>query len=84
MFIDEAFEDICQSRLERKWGRISSRGRKELMKTQWELGLKPQFMPEDGKTYVVTLPHELFLKASEKNDLSTKPIIKDGRIHFSR
>ncbi|OLN95475.1 Heat shock 70 kDa protein 12B [Colletotrichum chlorophyti] len=82
IFIDEAFERACKSRLGRKWDRLSKAGIKEIIKGEWETAIKPQFNPTaKGKEYVVSIPAEAFGKSS-LDDLSREPVIKNGRIHF--
>ncbi|CAG9936358.1 unnamed protein product [Clonostachys rosea f. rosea IK726] len=84
IFIDEAFESICKARLGRQWSNLSQTGVKELMKDQWEYGIKPQFTPEDkNKEYIVAIPAEAFKNGADQNDLERKPVIKNGRIHFT-
>ncbi|KAF4627514.1 hypothetical protein G7Y89_g10639 [Cudoniella acicularis] len=83
IFIDEAFEHMCKSRLGRKWDRLSKAGIKEIMKGEWEHAIKPQFKPlSTKKEYIVGIPAEAFGKAS-LDDTSREPLIKNGRIHFN-
>lgn len=85
IFIDEAFESMCKSRLGRKWGNLSQHGIKEIMKNQWEYAIKPQFKLDNSviKEYNVAVPAEAF-EGSNLNDENKKPIIKRGRIVFTR
>jgi hypothetical protein len=83
IFIDEAFEHMCKSRLGRKWDRLSKAGIKEIMKGEWEYAIKPQFKPlSTHKEYIVGIPAEAFGKSS-LDDTSREPHIKNGRIHFN-
>lgn len=85
IFVDEAFQNMCRKRLGTKWSQLSQAGIKELMRLQWENGIKPQFRPNDtSKEYIVAIPAEAFKNQNEMNDSSKKPIIKNGRIHFKR
>jgi hypothetical protein len=57
------------------------------MKDEWENGIKRHFKPvSSSKEFIVKIPAEAFkgAGASGMNDSSKKPIIKDGRIHFTR
>ncbi|ROW15713.1 hypothetical protein VPNG_02135 [Cytospora leucostoma] len=91
IFIDEAFEAICKKRLGTKWNRLSRVGIREIMKGEWEFGIKSRFKPgNSNKEYILKLPLETFKsrgrgessRASGLDDVSRKPFIKDGRIHF--
>ncbi|KAL3455943.1 hypothetical protein BJX64DRAFT_53416 [Aspergillus heterothallicus] len=83
IFIDEAFEHACKSRLGRRWDHLSKAGIKEIIKGEWEHAIKPQFKPQSSKKeYIVSIPAEAFGKTS-LDDMSREPYIKKGRIHFS-
>ncbi|RYP67404.1 hypothetical protein DL770_008631 [Monosporascus sp. CRB-9-2] len=83
IFIDEAFEHMCKSRLGRRWDRLSKAGIKEIMKGEWEHAIKPQFKPlRNNKEYVIGIPAEAFTNSS-LHDTSQQPVIKNGRIHFN-
>ncbi|KAH8647092.1 hypothetical protein BGZ60DRAFT_521403 [Tricladium varicosporioides] len=82
IFIDQAFEDMCKSRLKRKWDRLSKAGIKGIMKNEWEVGAKAEFKPSNTKSYIVTLPAEIKIGGEKLDDDKKEPIIKDGRIHF--
>ncbi|KAL6232783.1 hypothetical protein BDW75DRAFT_216790 [Aspergillus navahoensis] len=83
IFIDEAFERACKSRLGRRWDHLSKAGIKEIIKGEWEHAIKPQFKPQGSKKeYIVSIPAEAFGKNS-LDDMSREPFIKKGRIHFS-
>ncbi|MCJ1346745.1 hypothetical protein MMC31_004963 [Peltigera leucophlebia] len=83
IFIDEAFESMCKSRLGRRWNKLSQNGIKEIMKDEWEYAIKPQFKLDDSMMdkYIVAVPAEAF-EGSDLNDYNRKPIIKAGRIYF--
>ena len=84
IFIDEAFERICKNRLGRRWDRLSKAGIKKIMKEEWEYGIKHQYKPGNRKKeYIVQPPAEAFANSS-LDDETRKPIIKNGRIHFTR
>lgn len=85
IFIDEAFESMCKSRLGRRWNKLTQNGIKEIMKDVWEHGIKPQFKLDNSMVdeYIVAVPAEAF-EGSALNDDSKKPIIRGGRIHFAR
>ena len=54
------------------------------MHTEWEHAIKTSFVPGDTKKeYIVAIPSEA-VNDSNRNDDSRKPIIRDGRIHFTR
>lgn len=86
IFIDEAFELMCKSRLGRKWNNLTQNGIKEIMKKDWEYAIKPRFKLENsmGNEYLVAIPAEAFGGVESLDDDSKKPIIKSGRIHFAR
>jgi hypothetical protein len=87
VFIDEAFETMCKSRLGSLWTNLSQAGIKELMKQEWEYAVKPQFrLGDSAREYIVAVPAEAFKGqgASALTDLSKRPFIKNGRIHFAR
>lgn len=76
---------MCKGRLGPKWKLLSKTGIREIMRNEWECGLKPQFKPVNvRKEYVVSLPAEAFRDRgrSALNDTSREPHIKNGRIHF--
>ncbi|TRX93941.1 hypothetical protein FHL15_005019 [Xylaria flabelliformis] len=85
VFIDQAFERICSGRLGSKWKKATKAGIRDVMKNEWEYGVKPQFKPgKAGKKYVVSLPAELFGNGNASlNDTRREPHIKNGRIYFS-
>lgn len=85
IFIDEAFELMVKERLGRKWNKLTQNGIKDIMKDEWEYGIKPQFKIDNStmKEYNVAVPAEAF-EGSDLNDASRKPIIKNGRILFVR
>ena len=75
---------MCKDRLGRKWNKLSQTGIRDIMKSEWEYAIKPQFRLDDAnKEYVVAIPAEA-LEGSDLNDKSRKPYIKSGRIHFAR
>ncbi|KAK3946034.1 hypothetical protein QBC46DRAFT_370658 [Diplogelasinospora grovesii] len=85
IFIDQAFEHMCSGRLGLKWKRLSKTGIREIMKNEWEYGIKPQFKPAKvRKEHIVSLPAEAFRDRgpSSLDDTSREPYIKNGRIHF--
>ena len=54
------------------------------MTKEWEEGIKSKFNTDNrNREYIVSIPAEAVGK-SGLNDHSRRPIIKDGRIHFSR
>lgn len=83
--MDEVFENICKDRLSRKWNALSPTGVQTIMRDEWELGIKPQFKMQNiqGKEFIVRVPAEAF-RGGDTNDVSRRPYIKNGRIHFSR
>ncbi|OTB06206.1 hypothetical protein M426DRAFT_55720 [Hypoxylon sp. CI-4A] len=83
IFIDEAFERICKERLGEVWNRLDKIGLRDIMKEDWECGIKPQFKVSNSKKeYIVAIPAEAFPDKSSQTDLSREPRIKKGRIHF--
>ena len=76
---------MVESRLGRRWSKLTRNGIKEIMKNEWEYAVKPQFKLEndDTKNYIVAVPAEAF-EGSSLNDDSKRPFIKGGRIHFAR
>lgn len=82
--MDEAFETICKGRLGRRWGNLSQTGINSIMKNEWEDSIKAGYKPrDDGREFIVPIPAEAF-KGGNLNDNSKSPVIKNGRIHFSR
>ncbi|KAK8078894.1 hypothetical protein PG994_002701 [Apiospora phragmitis] len=83
IFVDEAFRDIVKERLGRKWNNLSLTGQKEIMKKEWEVGIKPRFKPDNtNREHIVSIPAEAMM-GSSLDDKSRRPFIKDGRIHFA-
>ena len=84
-FIDDAFESLCKSRLGLRWNKISPNGVRDIMKKEWEYGIKPQFKLKNEfmDEYRVRIPAEAF-QESGLDDHSRSPIIKAGVIHFTR
>ncbi|KAI0393505.1 hypothetical protein F5Y17DRAFT_466864 [Xylariaceae sp. FL0594] len=83
IFIDQAFERACRSRLGAKWERISKVGLRDIMRKEWEHGVKSEFKPgRAGKEYVIALPAEVFRRGDPLDDMERLPHIKKGRIHF--
>ncbi|EFX01732.1 hsp70 family chaperone [Grosmannia clavigera kw1407] len=83
IFIDEAFEKLCKSRLGNRWNNLSTAGIREIITGEWETAIKPQYKPKARKSeYIVRIPAEAF-RHSSLDDLSKEPIIKNGRVHFT-
>ncbi|KAI1733567.1 actin-like ATPase domain-containing protein [Xylaria scruposa] len=83
VFVDEQFERLCKQRLGRNWNNLSQAGIKLMMKNEWENVYKPSYTGIDtNREFPIGIPNEA-LRGSSTNDLSRKPYIKDGRIHFS-
>lgn len=85
VFIDQTFEHMIKGRLGPKWNRLSKTGIREIMKNEWEYGIKPRFKPAKArKEYIVSLPAEAFgtRDPSSLDDTRREPYIKNGRIHF--
>ncbi|KAH8203365.1 hypothetical protein TruAng_002460 [Truncatella angustata] len=85
IFIDQTFEHMCSGRLGSKWKRLSKEGIRDVMRTEWEYGIKPQFKsPKSAKQYIVSLPAEAFRGqgTASFDDTKRKPHIKNGRIYF--
>ena len=75
---------MCKNRLGGKWNKLSQTGIRDIMKSEWEYAIKPQFRLDNAtKEYIVAIPAEA-LEGSDLNDESRKPYIKSGRIHFAR
>ncbi|KAL6918247.1 hypothetical protein FSHL1_009674 [Fusarium sambucinum] len=86
IFVDQQFQRICKTRLGRSWSRLSQTGILEIMKDEWETGIKRHFKPDSSsKEFIVKIPAEAFKGegASGMDDSSQKPMIKNGRIHFT-
>lgn len=75
---------MCKARLGRQWSKLSQTGITEIMKSEWEYAIKPQYTTTSGRDdYIVAIPAEAF-KGGSMNDESRKPLIKEGRIYFRR
>ncbi|KAI5864716.1 hypothetical protein GGS23DRAFT_561506 [Durotheca rogersii] len=82
IFVDEAFESMCKSRLGGMWNNLSTQGIREIMR-EWETSIKPKYKPKGREIeYMVRIPAEAFQTFSF-DDTSREPIIRNGRIHFS-
>ncbi|KAB8272950.1 hypothetical protein BDV30DRAFT_116736 [Aspergillus minisclerotigenes] len=82
IFIDEAFKYMCKRRLGRRWDHLSKAGINEILRGEWEQGIKRQYKPQaSNKEYIVSIPAEAFGKGRIDDD-SEEPHIKKGRIHF--
>ena len=63
IFVDEAFVNILRAILGEKWDRLSAAGKKSMINTEWEHGIKRVFDDsERDKVWNVTIPHEAFAK----------------------
>ncbi|KAI0969940.1 hypothetical protein F4678DRAFT_480682 [Xylaria arbuscula] len=84
IFIDQTFEHMCSGRLGAKWKRLSKTGIREVMKNEWEYGIKPQYKPGKAKNeYTVALPAELFSQGGlALNDCTKEPHIRGGRMYL--
>ncbi|KAH6647235.1 hypothetical protein BKA67DRAFT_429649 [Truncatella angustata] len=85
IFIDQVFERMCSGRLGPRWKQLSKTGIREIMKNEWEYGIKPQYKPAKlVKEYTVSLPAETFKGQSNSSldDTTRYPYIKNGRIIF--
>ncbi|KAJ5782153.1 hypothetical protein N7457_003927 [Penicillium paradoxum] len=82
IFIDNGFERIVKARLGRRWEQISQNGIKEILRGEWERGIKRAYKPQNAeKEYAISIPAEAFAQTG-LDDTSREPHIKKGRIHF--
>ncbi|KAL8398619.1 hypothetical protein RB596_005953 [Gaeumannomyces avenae] len=84
-FIDAAFKNICEERLEHRWDALSKRGVRQILNVEWEYGIKPQFKGSNShKEFVVCVPAEAFATSQPivTTDMSRKPIIINGCMHI--
>ncbi|TLS24218.1 hypothetical protein PpBr36_08383 [Pyricularia pennisetigena] len=82
-FIDAEFEKLCKDRLGDRWLCLSPSDVKELLKGEWETGIKPQFRPGAAQEFTVRVPAEAFLGSGSFTDTSREPHIKNGRMFLS-
>ncbi|KAJ2997102.1 hypothetical protein NUW58_g769 [Xylaria curta] len=84
IFIDQAFEHMCCGRLGSRGIKLNKTCLKQIMKGEWEYGIKPQFrLGKPEKEYIVSVPAEAFGQSLlGLNDSKREPYIKNGRIYF--
>ncbi|TLD05937.1 uncharacterized protein PgNI_08538 [Pyricularia grisea] len=82
-FVDAEFEKICKDRLGAGFLNLTTSNIKELLKGEWETGIKPQFKPGSAQEFIVRIPWEAFIVSDNFTDTSREPHIKNGRMFLS-
>ncbi|KAJ2992967.1 hypothetical protein NUW58_g1990 [Xylaria curta] len=83
IFVDQAFEVKCKKCLGRRWDRLSKNDINDVMRQDWERGVKPQFMPSLDRDYPIRVPAGAFPDGNT-SDNKCDPIIKNARMMFTR
>ncbi|KAI0904023.1 hypothetical protein F4823DRAFT_616447 [Ustulina deusta] len=83
IFVDQAFEVKCKKCLGRRWDRLSKNDINDVMREDWERGVKPQFTPSLDRDYPIRVPAGAF-PDGKTSDTKCDPIIKNARMMFSR
>ncbi|KAI0543985.1 hypothetical protein F4679DRAFT_566597 [Xylaria curta] len=83
IFVDQAFEVKCKKCLGRRWDRLSKNDINDVMREDWERGVKPQFMPSLDRDYPIRVPAGAF-PDGKTSDSKCDPIIKNARMMFTR
>ncbi|KAI0532864.1 hypothetical protein GGR58DRAFT_148013 [Xylaria digitata] len=80
IFVDQAFAIKCKKCLGKRWERLSGNDKNDVMRRDWEKGVKPQFTPSLDKDYDIQVPALAGITDDPKSD----PMIKGGRMKFTR
>ncbi|KAK9412835.1 putative Actin-like ATPase domain-containing protein [Seiridium unicorne] len=83
IFIDQAFQVKCQKCLGRRWDRLSKNDINDVMREDWERGVKPQFTPSLDRDYPIRVPAGAFANGGT-TDTKCDPIIKNARMMFTK
>ena len=83
IFVDQAFEIKCKKCLGRRWDRLSKNDINDVMREDWERGVKPQFTPSLDRDYPIRVPAGAF-PDGKTSDEKCDPIIKNARMMFTR
>ncbi|KAI0972386.1 hypothetical protein F4678DRAFT_430149 [Xylaria arbuscula] len=83
IFVDQAFEVKCKKCLGRRWDRLSKNDINDVMREDWERGVKPQFTPSLDRDYPIRVPAGAFPDGKTSDD-KCDPIIKNARMMFTR
>ncbi|RWA10740.1 hypothetical protein EKO27_g4359 [Xylaria grammica] len=82
IFVDQAFEIKSKKCLGRRWVRLSRNDINDVMRVDWEGGVKPQCTPSLDRDYPIRVPAAAF-PDGKTNDTNCDPIIKNGRMIFT-
>ncbi|KAI0430723.1 hypothetical protein F5Y09DRAFT_307087 [Xylaria sp. FL1042] len=82
IFVDQAFEVKCKKCLGRRWDRLSKNDINDVMREDWERGVKPQFTPSLDRDYPIRVPAGAF-PDGKTSDTKCDPIIKNARMMFT-
>ncbi|KAI0440363.1 hypothetical protein F4803DRAFT_527786 [Xylaria telfairii] len=82
IFVDQAFEIKCKKCLGRRWDRLSKNDINDMMREDWERGVKPQFMPSLNRDYPIRVPAGAFPDGNT-TDTKCDPSIKNARMMFT-
>ncbi|KAI0521987.1 hypothetical protein F5B22DRAFT_512862 [Xylaria bambusicola] len=83
IFVDQAFEIKCKKCLGRRWDRLSKNDINDVMREDWERGVKPQFTPSSNRDYPIRVPAGAFPDGKTSDD-KCDPIIKNARMMFTK
>ncbi|KAI1204683.1 uncharacterized protein F4807DRAFT_454509 [Annulohypoxylon truncatum] len=82
IFVDQAFEVKCKKCVGRKWDRLSKNDINDVLREDWERGVKPQFTPSLNRDYPIRVPACAF-PDGKTSDTKCDPIIKNARMMFT-
>ncbi|EGO59403.1 hypothetical protein NEUTE1DRAFT_39823 [Neurospora tetrasperma FGSC 2508] len=61
VFLDEAFTNVLKSKFGKKWVKMDESNRRDMVRTQWETGIKRNFKMSSKKSYNIRIPMECLL-----------------------
>ncbi|KAH7324239.1 hypothetical protein B0I35DRAFT_449279 [Stachybotrys elegans] len=82
IFVDQAFEIKCHKCLGRRWDHLSKNDINDVLREDWERGVKPQFTPSLERDYPIRVPAAAF-RNGKTTDAKCDPPIKNARMMFT-
>ncbi|KAK3488063.1 uncharacterized protein B0T23DRAFT_447115 [Neurospora hispaniola] len=61
VFLDEAFTNVLKGKFGKKWEMMDESNRRDMVRTQWETGIKRNFKMSSNKSYNIRIPMECLL-----------------------
>lgn len=61
IFVDEAFKEVLKRKFDKRWEMMDESNRRDMIRTQWETGIKRNFKMGSDRSYNIRIPMECLL-----------------------